>query len=443
MSSDARRAARWDGPTTEDRQCRWYLARQGATQGPLSYEALLARARDGELHRSDHVWRAGFEGWIAVTARPDLVAPIPPRPELGVVPETLEAAAAMRTGEVRFTDDVVHSMPDPDHAEPSDPTLHAAEEAALQRLESRPGSVGPVSSPRTDAALRLTVELDTWSDSEASINPAQELAGTREVAETFQAPALEAEALDDIGEWADEEMARLRPSRARLFWGLAILLALAAGGAALLFGSATVPTGPAAPLAPEPGPAPQQEAPPEAPKAPPKSAVRLVHPKAELTRNARTTPDSKGLAWLNQAPEDREAAPDEEPAPRARPAPRNYRVAASADEVEEQPVEALSSLPERLGDDQVGATVASAVDDFGRCALHDRLSNHVPRGAELQIWVDGNGEVVRARVRRASGGVGRCLVRVARHLSFPRARTDTRLAVAFGGGGTVRPRVLD
>lgn len=105
-----------DRPTTNDIGCRWYVAEDGHTRGPMRYEELLARAREGRLSRSHYVWRPGFEQWIAVSARPDLCDAMPSRPTLGLVPASLEAAALLRTDELRLSRDLLDERPDPERS---------------------------------------------------------------------------------------------------------------------------------------------------------------------------------------------------------------------------------------------------------------------------------------------------------------------------------------
>lgn len=98
-------------PTTNDLECRWYVAEDGQMDGPLSYDRLAERARGGTLRRTQHLWRPGFDQWIAVSARRDLVAMMPERPHLGVVPSSVEAALALPTEELHLSRDVVDERP--------------------------------------------------------------------------------------------------------------------------------------------------------------------------------------------------------------------------------------------------------------------------------------------------------------------------------------------
>jgi hypothetical protein len=56
----------------------WYAARDGETYGPVSFERLLAAARDSELRRDDLVWSEGMETWRIASSIPALWDPILP-----------------------------------------------------------------------------------------------------------------------------------------------------------------------------------------------------------------------------------------------------------------------------------------------------------------------------------------------------------------------------
>lgn len=440
-AGEARAPARWTGPSTHDRACRWYLARGGETHGPLSYDALVDKARRGELRRSDHVWRSGFEDWIAVTVRPDLVAPMPARPHLGVVPESLEAAAALPTDEVRWSRDVLEAAPLADGATDGEPAfegttdLGALEDLALGQLIA-PRDRAPTTPLRGNAAVRLADD-GRWNGEQGGNDgdpPRAALALALGAPVTPRALDPEDGTTDLESMWM--EVPSPLPSVEDHSLGargraVAVVFLLVVASALLLWsftGRVDAALGRMTPLEP-PAPRELQE-------------IRYVDPAGTLARAvSRTTPQpSESFAWLNEAPEPTEAAPA-----RSRPAPRRYRVAEAAARRATTPVEApaRSVLPNRLSDDLVGSVVGGAASAFGRCALHDRLSSRVPAGTELRLSVDGEGAVARARVRGVSGAVGRCLVRVARQLTFPRALESTSVAVAFGGGGTVRPRVVD
>jgi|SoiMethySBSTD1v2_1073268.scaffolds.fasta_scaffold80708_2 GYF domain 2 len=53
----------------------WYVAREGQTLGPVSFDQLRQGARDGLLRRDDFVWTEGMEQWAAAFTVPDLWPP--------------------------------------------------------------------------------------------------------------------------------------------------------------------------------------------------------------------------------------------------------------------------------------------------------------------------------------------------------------------------------
>ena len=140
--AEARARPAWDAPTTNDHACRWYLPLDGETEGPFRYEELLRLVREGRFPGRSHLWRPGFEQWIALSARPDFAAAIGERPTLGLVPATLEEADARATEDIRLSRDLVA-------------------EASVDG-----GALPPAPPPRapSDAALRLTEQLAAWAD---------------------------------------------------------------------------------------------------------------------------------------------------------------------------------------------------------------------------------------------------------------------------------------
>jgi hypothetical protein len=59
---------------------RWYLARDGERQGPLTTAKLYAMAGEDRLETSDLVWRPGFPAWRQAGEVAGLLSP-PPLPQ--------------------------------------------------------------------------------------------------------------------------------------------------------------------------------------------------------------------------------------------------------------------------------------------------------------------------------------------------------------------------
>ncbi len=59
---------------------RWYIARTGEKQGPLTLSAIVALAENDAIEPDDLVWRPGFLAWIEAGQVPGLLIP-PPLPE--------------------------------------------------------------------------------------------------------------------------------------------------------------------------------------------------------------------------------------------------------------------------------------------------------------------------------------------------------------------------
>jgi GYF domain 2 len=59
---------------------RWYLARGGERQGPLTNSKLYAMAADDHIEMTDLVWRPGFPAWKPAGEVAGLLTP-PPLPQ--------------------------------------------------------------------------------------------------------------------------------------------------------------------------------------------------------------------------------------------------------------------------------------------------------------------------------------------------------------------------
>lgn len=153
-----------------------------------------------------------------MSARPDFVVMLPARPSLGVVPESLEAAALLRTDEVRFSRDVVSEAPDPDPqlgpGETMDlPDLFAAADASVARYE---GPWTPSPSPNkgpTSAAewlvenLEVEVQHSETLDLRADVaEPNGSISAAHQISRsmTLHGPVLSAAAAAGMSAWGME-----------------------------------------------------------------------------------------------------------------------------------------------------------------------------------------------------------------------------------------------
>ena len=50
----------------------WYVARNGTTVGPVTFDQLADAARTGRLNRDDLVWNDNMESWVPAATVPDL-----------------------------------------------------------------------------------------------------------------------------------------------------------------------------------------------------------------------------------------------------------------------------------------------------------------------------------------------------------------------------------
>lgn len=422
-------------PTSNDLGCRWYVAAAGRTEGPFTYEGLVERARAGDMGRSDHVWRPGFEQWIAVSARPDLLAVFPDRPALGLVPPDLEAARSSETEDLRFSRDVVHeevlggTMDLPTFAGAT-----SIEDEALEALQRSRADGPPPAELLADG-----LSLDQGAELEGS-----DLSALARLAD------LDSEAASTDVSLDPDDMARVMGrGRLRRMALVGLLIAMMGGLGVLAW--RVEQTRPIPPGTPEParGPA-EPPIPAEVPKvrhagvraAPIEISSRGDAPAVRQTVSVAAAASAETpLAWLNR----KRSAPVEpapEPAPRA--APRNFKVAREAASTAEVELEGPVALPERLSQDQVGQVVSARLSTFARCGRFDRAAQVLPPGSSLLLWLRSQGRVRKAKAEGVEGEVASCLKRVARQLRFPAFSGEgMKIGIEFSRGGAVRAQVVD
>src|SRR5262249_3990506 len=65
-------------PMADDKPAEdWYIAREGKSHGPVSWDNLLALLRSGQVSATDFVWHEGLDDWTALGT---LVGPATPPP---------------------------------------------------------------------------------------------------------------------------------------------------------------------------------------------------------------------------------------------------------------------------------------------------------------------------------------------------------------------------
>lgn len=401
-------------PTAYDLGCRWYVADEGRIFGPFGYEELLERAKTGELSASNHVWRGGFDHWLPISGRPELLEVLPTPSSLSLGVPTLEAASALSTLDVgaELAEATASLPPLPDA------TWSLEEEAleALARAPTPPAATAVSLGPAPAALIARSLgTLPTLSDEDIA-----ELEGIRE----------------------------LRAGRRRRGALVASLVVCAAGLGALVVATRepTPAFGPSHPdrpvpaLIPDPGP-PQPAKVETASFRPPEPAAlpaaRDPSPQLASTTAPRRQPRKApaDFGWLAGE------RPEPEPAPPKREAPPRVRVAAKKAEVRlDLPV----ALPDGLSQESVGRVVAAGLSDLARCARFDRLSRGLPAGSKALIVVSSEGSVRRVKVTGMPSGVEGCIARTARMLRFaPFTKPTQRVELAFGRSGTVRAELLE
>lgn len=450
-------------PTIDDRGCRWYVANQGRTSGPYSYEELLDLARTGSLTSAHHVWRAGFVQWISVAVRPDLIALVPARPRLGLVPSSLEAADALKTEDLRWSRDVVHEAADTEMTVdlPRLPPLPVAEEAALSSEEE------DWEVPFEEAALIPPIEaIAAGLAAEADLTRAADLlVGDLDLAAAGLSRPPPA-SLEASGEGAAFARSLRRSRLTRM--GLVLALVGLMSGLFLLIWQVEKDHGSRL----FPGTTPSHTEPVFERRVPDQLRVERVIVEQAVLQNKRmllpqpvdkparersvketptkdtpakdapaSEPPTQDLSWLNQAPQASEREPEaRQQEATERGVPRQYRIRT---EVPAALPEAPLALSVGLSDEQVGQVVSASLPSLARCARFDRLSQRLPPGSRIRVTVEGEGRVRTARASGAVSEVSSCLQRAARTLTFPRfSGSAEQVEIHFSRGGTVRTRVL-
>lgn len=72
----------------------WYVAVDGAVDGPFSVRDLDVKFRTKELQSTAHVWRKGFTGWLKAFEEPLLKALMIDSVNEPLIPDTKEAPQA-------------------------------------------------------------------------------------------------------------------------------------------------------------------------------------------------------------------------------------------------------------------------------------------------------------------------------------------------------------